>query len=272
MQKSWMAIAVLALSTGPVAATDSCGPSGPDVPRLMLALETKANPPRVFGEGTSIYWPWPGETIELLCLAAPIAGVAIDFRRVPWSRGLHLLEFDRVDGLFHASFTAERQRIGVYPMAGGEPDAGRALFTQSYHLYVTDGSTIRWDGERLEGLGDGAIGIGRGYSVATTLRGLGARVDEEDGAESNFRKLLAGRIAGVVELEDMADAVLRVSPDGPKIHRMPIPVQTRPYFLLFSRGFVADRPRLAERFRDALHGVATSGSFAAVREKYESLP
>lgn len=127
MRKSWMAIAVLALSTTPVAAADSCGPDAPDVPRLTLALETKNNPPRVFGEGTSIYWPWPGETIELLCRAAAIAEVGIDFRRIPWTRGLHLLEFGRVDGLFHASFTAERQAIGVYPMAaGGRTSSGRS--------------------------------------------------------------------------------------------------------------------------------------------------
>lgn len=143
---------------------------------------------------------------------------------------------------------------------------------QSYHLYVTDGSTVSWDGERLTGLGDRAIGVGRGYSVGETLRALGARLDEEDTADSNFRKLMAGRIAAVVELEDMADAVLAVSADGPKVHRLPIPVQTRPYFLILSRGFVAERPRLAERLWDALRTVSTSRSFAAVREKYESLP
>ena len=64
-----LAVAVVALSSGAQAEHV-----------VRLSFETKANPPRYLGEGTSIDPQRPGLTIELLRLVEPRVGVRFEFR------------------------------------------------------------------------------------------------------------------------------------------------------------------------------------------------
>ena len=77
----------------------------PGQPTLRLAYETTPNPPRHLGEGTAIDWNRPGLTLELLKRVGERLKVNLSFKRVPWMRGLLMLENGEIDGIFHASYT-----------------------------------------------------------------------------------------------------------------------------------------------------------------------
>ena len=236
---------------------------------VRLSYETKANPPRYLGEGTTIDPQRPGLTIELLRLVEPRVGVRFEFVRVPWARSMYLLETNQVDGVFHGSWVAERERFAAYPMKDGRPDASRSIFTQSYYLYARKGTRLAWNGERLAT--EGPIGTTRGYSVAKRLRTLGANVEEENDLPSSLRKVLAGRLEAYAELENMAAAEIARHPEEMRdLVKLQPALRTEPYYLLLSKGFVAREPALAERIWSAIGEALRSAEYRELERKYGS--
>lgn len=234
---------------------------------VRLSFETKANPPRYLGEGTTIDRERPGLTIELLRLVEPRVGVRFELQRVPWARSLYLLETNQVDGVFHMSYVAERTRFAAYPMKDGQPDAARSIFVQSYYLYARKGTRLAWNGERLSS--EGPIGTTRGYSVVKRLEELGAHVEQENDLPGSLRKVLAGRIEAYAELENMADAALAANrAEMREIVKVKPALRTEPYYLVFSRGFHARDPALAERIWTAIGEAVRSPEFKALERKY----
>lgn len=258
--------ATIILAVLPVSAF-ACGREGG--PRLAIAFDTKSNPPRVMGEGTVIDPDRPGISIEVLCEAASRAGVSIELKRVPWARGLHLIEYNQIDGLFHASFTPERQAIMAYPLRNGRPDPERALFSQSYVLYARARDSVSWDGAVLGGLGGRAVGAARGYAIVALLRADGIAVEEEESTIANFRKLLAGRVAAIADLEGISDRLIAETPElAGQVRKFPAKLRQAPYYLALSHDFVAREPALAERLWDEIHAVNVSPALGRIQGRY----
>ena len=152
-------------------------------------------------------------------------------------------------------------------MKDGRPDASRSIFTQSYYLYGRKGARLAWDGERLAV--DGPVGTTRGYSVVKTLEALGARVEQENDLPGSLRKVLAGRLGAYAELENMAARVLERHRDEMRdIVKLEPALRTQPYYLVFSRAFVARDPALAERIWDAIGEIVASPGFREVEKRY----
>lgn len=241
--------------------------------QVKILFEPEANPPRTLGEGTAIDWQKPGLTLELLRLAGERVGVDFVYERVPWKRALYLVETNEADGIFHASFTPERTGIAAYPMkdapsGGRQADPARAVFVQNYVLYKRAGTPVAWDGTALTDA-DGPVGVTISYSVAGDLRRLGVPVEEAKTLEQNLDKLLAGRIAAYAGLEHMSDTVVAANPSKyGKLVKMAPPLVSKPYYLLFSRGFYAAHGDLAERIWDAIAAINASAEFAEIARRY----
>ena len=178
--------------------------SAADATILRIVYEEQPNPPRHLGEGPVVPEP-PGITVDLLRLVVQRLGLSLQLLRAPWQRGLYMVETGQADGIFHASFKVDRLPIGVYPMADGQPDEGRAIFRQKYVFYVRQGGAVTWDGAVLAGA-TRPVGATAGYSVISDLEALGIAVDDERNQLVNFRKLQEGRIDAYAELQTMADA------------------------------------------------------------------
>lgn len=241
-----------------------------DRPTLRLVYETTPNPPRHLGDGTAIDWNRPGLTVELLKLVGERLRVNLEFRRVPWKRGLLLIETGEADGIFHSSYVRDRETIGVYPKtADGRPDESRALFFQSYALFVTVGSPVTWDGTTLAGLEGRPVGATAGYSVIGDLERLGVPVEAGRLPAVNLSKLVEGRIAAYAELETMAEALIRRDPArfGSVVKRGP-PLLARAYYLMLSRPFAERDPALAEAVWSAVAEIRGSAEFRAIEVVY----
>jgi len=232
-------------------------------PTLTFVYETRANPPRYLGEGTEINWDRPGLTLELLKRVGERLRVNLEFRRYPWKRGLFLVETGEVDGIFHASYKVEREKIGRYPKtADGMVDPSRAIFVQAYALHVLRGSNVGWDGETITGLGDRAVGATAGYSIVGDLEKRGLRVETGKVQELNLNKLVAGRIAAYAELENMAAAAIAANPSAyADVIKLDPPLISKPYYLLLSHALAARDPALAEQVFDAIAEINADPAF-----------
>ncbi|EDP61965.1 ABC-type amino acid transport/signal transduction system, periplasmic component/domain [alpha proteobacterium BAL199] len=239
-------------------------------PTVRIAYETVPNPPRHLGEGTAIDWSRPGLTLELLKRVGQRLEVNLSFKRVPWKRGLLMLETGEIDGIFHASYKAERESIGVYPKTpDGRLDESRAVFFQSYMLFVPAGSSITWNGTTLGGLDGRPIGATAGYAVVDVLERLGARVEVGRTPSLNFPKLLEGRLAAYAELENLAGAVIRSDPARyASVSKLEPPLRTSAYYLMLSHAFVQRDRTTAEAVWDTIAEVRESDDFRALDSRY----
>jgi len=228
---------------------------------VRIVYDVFANPPLICGNGTGIDPTMPGLTIKMLRMAGERANVPIELSRVPWQRGLYLVETGQADAIFASSFVKERQRYGVYPLKDGRPDTGRKLFDQSYSLFVRGESEVGWDGEALINL-RAPVGATPGYAVVPVLRAMGVAVEEEPDHTANLRKLVAGRLDAYAELETQVRPMLASNKaEFGGIVELSPPVLTKPYYLMFSKIFCSRTPEIAEQFWDAIAAVNLSVAY-----------
>jgi polar amino acid transport system substrate-binding protein len=236
---------------------------------IALVYDTDENPPFIDGVGTDIDARKPGFIIELVRAAAAHSGIAITLTRVPWARGLELVEAGDADGIFMSSYTEDRLRYGVYPMKDGRPDTTRKLTDLSYWFYARKDSGVTWDGKTLANL-QAPIGATTGYAVVPLLEKLGFRVETDPNHLRNLHKLAGGEIDAYAELQAHVDGLIKKYPAMfQSIVKLEPAIRTTPYYLMFSRTFYAARPTDAERFWDAIGWVNGQAAFQdMVREKY----
>lgn len=236
---------------------------------ISLVYDTNENPPFTYGVGTDTDPKKPGLVIDLLRSAAVHAGIEISFSRVPWARGLQMLEAGEADGTFMSSYTEERLRYGVYPMKDGAPDTSRKLVDLSYWFYVRKDSGVRWDGKILSNL-HAPIGATTGFAVVPILHKMGMEIEEDPIHLRNLHKLESGEIDAYAELQAHVDGLIHAYPrQFQSIVKLEPPIRTTPYYLMFAKTFYAARSAEAERLWDAIAWANAQPEFQdMVREKY----
>lgn len=188
----------------------------------------------------------PGAMVEMLLQAGRDLGLEVVLERAPQLRGFKRLQVGEADGAFMYSFVPERQEFGSYPLKEGKPDEAARVLSLSYVFYKRKGSPFQWDGSTVRGLEGRAIGYNSTFSVGTTLTKAGLPVEDAKTTEQNFQKLALGRIAAFAMQEDMADGYITQA-RLQDIEKVPVPWETKPYYLMLSHQFVERNPALAEK-------------------------
>ncbi len=236
---------------------------------IALVFGTDENPPFTYGVSTDIDSKKPGIVIDLSKAAAAHAGIPLSFNRVPWARGLEMLEAGDADGIFMSSYTEERLRYGVYPMKDGKPDALRKLTDLSYWFYTRAGSGVTWDGKTLDDLHT-PVAATTGYAVVPILEKMGLSVETDPIHMRNLHKLESGDVDAYAELEAHIDGLIRAYPrQFRSIVKLEPAIRTTPYYLMVSKIFYAARGPDAERLWDAIGWVNSQPEFVdMVHERY----
>ncbi|MBH9553271.1 substrate-binding periplasmic protein [Inhella gelatinilytica] len=197
-----------------------------------------------------------GLDFDLIRAVAARSGWTVRVETRPGKRCLAELEAGYVDATVGLSYTPERERFLRYPMAGTGVDAQLALRTDRYRLYRLPRTPVRWDGVRLELPAGSKVGVTIGHAVAAQLRQLKADVDERARTtEMALRMVAAGEIAAAAAHQGEADALIATRPDLKGLERLPVPLEQRAYFVVFSKKFAqaheAALPTLWGHFREA---------------------
>jgi polar amino acid transport system substrate-binding protein len=243
--------------------------AGEPVAPIAIVYDTNENPPFTYGVGTDTDPKKPGLVVELLQQASAHAGIPITLSRVPWARGLVMVEGAQADGIFMSSYTEDRLRYGVYPMKDGKPDTARKLVDLSYWLYVRKDSGVAWDGKTITGL-HAPVGATTGYAVVPLLKQMGVPVEEDPIHLRNLHKLESGELDAYAELQAHVDGLIQAYPRMfQSIVKLTPSIRTTAYYLMFSKALYAARPEDAEHLWDAIAWVNAQPAYQdMVREKY----
>lgn len=232
---------------------------------LKFAAEDKELYPTYVGNGSETLAEKPGTTVELIRLTAAEIGIKAEFVRAPWRRCLDLLKEGSVDAVINGSFSAARLEFGAFPMAGDKADSARRSLSWTYTLYRKAGTPVSWDGKAFSGL-TAPIGAPLGYSIVADLKKLGVQIDEAGDAETNLRKLSAGRISGAVLLREATDPLIKAK-SIPDIEVVLPPIEVKDYYIMLSHQLVKKDPALAERFWTKFAEIRTAKG-AEIEAKY----
>jgi len=206
-----------------------------------------------------------GLDVELLTMVSQQLGVKARFKPFPWVRALSEMRYGAVNAVFASSYKKEREDYGLYPMSGGELDTTKSLHLSGYSLYILKNERVDFDGKRFSLLSL-PIGVQRGFSIVGDLEPFNVQLSENtDDPQKILQQLYRGRISAAALQTQRADMLIAEEPllkeSVIKLQIEHKPFQQKPYFVMFSKQFMAKYPEFTQLFWDTLQQVQTSPEF-----------
>ena len=215
-------------------------------------------------------YPWitkngKGFNIILLEMVAAETGEKLELISMPWKRCLEGVAKGDIAGAFAASYTDDRAKYAVYPMAVGKLDHTRRLHTDGYTLLRLKGSSVGWDGSKFSNL-TGPIGTQVAYSIASDIVGWGATVDSNsDTPETLLRRFGAGQLQAIALLTGEAQFALRKPYLAGKVEIVSPPLSEKPYFVIFGRGYYDKNRKTADDLWSMIAKVRESEEYKTLQ-------
>jgi polar amino acid transport system substrate-binding protein len=201
------------------------------------------------GDGAELSAP-PGIGVDIIKLAAKELGINLNIVREPNKRVHANFESGVFDLSGFYSYSASREKWGVFPSVDGKPDKEKRIFLQSYYLYAFPNSDIKWDGVKITGAD--LIGANSGYSVVKRLKELGAPVNEAKSISQNLEMLARGRINAYAAQDAAIDPIIATYPEWSGLVKVGPPLRTKEYYVMFSHKFYAENKPIADSFWDKI--------------------
>lgn len=206
--------------------------------RLRLCVSDQPFGPYTHPDGSGLFQ-------QHALAAARGLDMVIEQYSAPRARCLQDSRQGRADALIGV-FSSERLGWLAYPMRDGQPLAEQGLGHVQVIVFRRVGSSVRWDGSRLAGLGDQPLGLRFGFTYGRKLEGLGVTVDDK--ATSNdqlIAKLVRGRVGAILLTDDGLPEIARL-PSG-QVEPMPRPYGTLTLYLIVTRDFAQRHDELVQK-------------------------
>jgi polar amino acid transport system substrate-binding protein len=215
-----------------------------------------ANPPFMYEGNQAADGLYP----DLLRAIFKRMNQAVVIRALPWKRVLGDIDAGKagVGGIYKTP-----ERLKKY-------DYTEVLYDERLVLYVQKDKPFVFSS--LEDLKGKNLGVIRGWSYGaqfdkTREEGL-FKVDDNVSDSANFRKLVIGRLDGVIAIEAAADMVIAKEGFGKALVALDKPLAVNSTYLAFAKK--ANKLELIKKFNQAMQEMKADGSFqAAVNEFVE---
>lgn len=222
--------------------------SGGALPEIRLCYEDVIVHPWITGDRK-------GLVIQELQQVEKITKIKFKYIRLPWKRCQIDAQNGKLDGLIAASFTKERTNWGVYPTKNnGELDRSLRLHTDSFMVFITKGSPIRFKDGRFLHLGNQLIGVQLGYSVGTDLEERGYATHSSFSTAQDLIEALGASVVTVAVLQN--HATIKTLNDNPKLKNNIVglkqPFKVADQYLLFTKKFYLDHPEISNKIWKAI--------------------
>ena len=240
---------------------------------VKIATGINTDPPYVYGD-LDIAAEYPGITIDIFKLIEEKSSITFSIEKQPWARVVRDVKENVLDGGFHFSFKEKRKSFVAYPIPKGEtvPDPIYSISDRSYVLYRLQGDAVRWTGEEIINAANELVVVGaiRGSSITETIKELGYDLLEANTDKQLLKLLLHKRVDGIVGLANMLDAkigTLDVEAKN-KIEKTYPALQTKPYYVAFSKAFYRAKPDVAWEIWETIKQIRSSGEMTEIFKRY----
>lgn len=175
--------------------------------------------------------PGGGPATQIAEEAFATQGFDVEFRYMPWARGLNLTQQAQTDATMLYSYNEERGKNFLY----SDP----IISLDTVVFYLKD-KKLHWENpEDLKGMTLGAV---LEYDYGFVREDSGYTLDRVASNVFNYRKLAAGRIDALLEERLVGLETARQEGLGDSITYHPKPIKSVPYHLIVSK----ENPRAEE--------------------------
>lgn len=192
--------------------------------------------------------------------AYALVGIDVEFSYYPWSRSALMVERGQADGTFPWNLTLERREKFLSHQVS-------LLISPSVFFYIK-GTAFDW--QTLDDLKHYRVGVTQGYKEETIYRERGIAAEVVPNEDSNFRKLLLGRIdvymtTQIVGYEMIGN--LFTPEERARFTHHPKVASTSEFFVLFTRqrNTSVEYARLLDEGLRKLHA---SGAFRRIMTEH----
>lgn len=192
---------------------------------------------------------------------------------LPWKRCLAYVANGEVDGVVAAVYSPERAKYALVPShADGKERREAALYVDDFHIFVSAGSKVSWNGKQFSNL-RGAVAAQAGFIVVSQLRSMGLQVDESSKtAESGLRLLAAGSVEAAVLQGRQALYHQRQDARFRDLAKLPQAFAHVPLHLMIARPSHQKDPKRIEAIWSAIEKERASAEYQAKeKEAFERL-
>lgn len=213
--------------------------------------------------------PWitgdmKGLVLQELIQVEKITKLKFKYIRLPWKRCQIEAQNGKLDGLIAASFTRERTAWGVYPTKkSGDLDRGMRLHTDSFMVFISKGSPVRFENGKFENLGNQLIGVQLGYSVGSDLKDQGYQTHSSFSTAHELIEALSANTVTVAVLQKYA--TYKALEENPKLKSNIVglkqPFKVADQYLLFTKKFHSDHPEISSKIWKAIPQARESAEY-----------
>ena len=249
----------------------ACAPNPTEVPTTMpqateipkpantspaLIVVDSGNPPFMYdanGEAAGLY------PLLLKAIFGRL-NIPMEIKAYPWKRALSMGEAGEagVGGIYK-----NEKRLEIY-------DYSDKIYTENLMLYVKKGSGFKF--ETLDDLKGKEVGVILGWSYGDAFDKAREaslfHVQEVTTDNSNFEKLLQGKVDYVVAIDIAADHIIREMKVEDQIEKLATPIAVNDTFLVFAK---STQPKdLLAKFNQTLSAMKQDGSYDALITEFQN--
>ncbi|EDQ00818.1 ABC-type amino acid transport/signal transduction system, periplasmic component/domain [Shewanella benthica KT99] len=138
-----------------------------------------------------------GTLTDLIIASAHTSNLSIQLVRLPWKRCIQHLAQGKIDAIFAAIWTQERETWGVFPKLNGSINLDQRLWRARYRVFIHKHSNLKWSNGQFSGLKLG-VAAPLGYIAHDKLSKLGTLPANNLTPNEGFTLLVRGRLDGYV--------------------------------------------------------------------------
>ncbi len=216
-----------------------------------LKLVTLQYPPYAYQQGDKV----EGLAVKIVEEAFKRIQQPVEIQILPWARAIAYVESGKVDAIFTAYKTTEREQFADY--------SNEVLIDQFVTMFVKSDSSISFDGD-LNKLSDYQFGTVRKVSYGnifdTAVKdGILKNIQYAKMGEMNIKKLLAGRFDILVSNRYGALHILKQTNSLDKVKELRPELQSIPSYIAFSKK--NELVEIRNQYDLALKQMKTDGSY-----------
>lgn len=187
---------------------------------------------------------------EKIKTAAKDFPVTLIFIQSPRKRCLMDVERgEKVDAIM-GGVTVERRKYLDYPMKNAtELDNSALLGTARFMVIVHKDSNVKWNGKKFENLGNGPLGVQRGFLTEEYPKNI--YIEDSTSVEQNLKQVNMGRLKAAVIVHEQFSLYSKRS-QLKNVKELPIPFSVKEIYLAVSKDYYRKNKKIIDKIWDNL--------------------
>ena len=231
------------------------------LPNFLYLVTDENFPPFSFREDNIV----KGIDVDIVSELFKRLNIKVKIDLVPWKRLLYLTETGLCDGSFSLFKTNEREKFAIYADSIG-------IHYSSYYIFTKTGKAFNFN--KITDLYGKTLALLAGFSISKefdeAVKNNKIIIEEQSNLTSNIKKLLAGRVDGLVGQYEVTLYTLKKMNLLDKVTKLKKSLKEKraAYFVISKKSKIKDKEELIKKINAVLKEMDAENIYEKISQKY----